>query len=63
MTEQLVHFKRNEAVAICDARLAPDIDHPAEVNEETVQKVSCPKCLDIAVAPPNIDHRAGNFML
>jgi hypothetical protein len=63
MTQEVVHFRRNEAFAICDAPLAPEEFHPAEVNEETERIVTCRKCREMAIAPSNIEHRAGNFML
>ena len=63
MTQEVVHFRRNEAFAICDAPLAAEEFRPSEVNEETEGIVTCRKCRELLIAPSNIDHGASNFML
>jgi len=64
MNEPVLHFRASATHAICGAQLSPeDTQHPDEVNDETKRIVTCPKCRDIAIAPPNIEHSAGNFLL
>jgi hypothetical protein len=63
MSEPVVHFRGSGTLAICGAQLAPGEIHPEEVNEETERIVTCPKCRDIAIAPRNIEHSAGNLLL
>jgi hypothetical protein len=59
----VVHLRQSVTLAICGAQLAEGETHPEEVNEETAWIVSCPKCREIAIAPRNIEHFAGNFLL
>jgi hypothetical protein len=62
MREPVVHFKGSGTLAICGDQLAPRETHPEEVNQETGRIVTCPKCRDIAIAPRNIEHSAGNLL-
>jgi hypothetical protein len=61
MNEPLVHFRGSVTLAICGAQLGHGENHPEEVNEGTEQVVTCLKCRDIAIAPTDIEHSAGNF--
>lgn len=63
MSDSTVHYREIGTFAICGAELAPGETHPEEVSEETEGIVNCPKCWAIAVAPPDIDHKAGSFLL
>jgi hypothetical protein len=61
MSDLRIHFRANETFAICGAELGREQMHPHEVNADTARFVNCPKCRDIAIAPPDIEHSAGSF--
>jgi hypothetical protein len=63
MNQPTIHFRGSGTLSICGAQLSQGETHPGEINEDTERTVTCPKCRDIAIAPRNIEHRAGNFRL